>query len=281
MTDTNSPLFIQSLATGLDVLLAFNSERTSMNLPEIAEATGISKSAAQRFAFTLEALGFLRKHPATKRYSLDPKTLKFGYHYLLSNPLIGRANPYLLDLNRRSRETVNLSEACGAEMVFIARFPSPEHSIVHIPIGRRLPMFCTAAGRAYLSALPESEARAILKASERVKMTPTTVTDFGRLMDLIAEARENGFAYANQEYYRGDLNLAVPLLDVSGRPIAAVNISAATSRWTLEELRERMVPMLIETARLISTTPPTPSALEPFQRGYGVEVSPPKRKKSA
>lgn len=249
-----------------------------MNLPEIAEAAGITKSAAQRFAFTLEALGFLRKDPATKRYSLDPRTLNFGYHYLLSSPLIERANPYLLELNRRSRETVNLSEPCGVEMVFIARFPSPEHSIVHMPIGRRLPMFCTAAGRAYLSALPEDEARAILKTSDRIQMTPTTVTDMGRLMDLLAEAREHGFAYANQEYYRGDLNLAVPLLNVSGRPIAAVNISAATSRWTMEKLREQMVPMLIETARLISTTPPTPSALEPFQRGYGVDVSMPKRK---
>jgi IclR family transcriptional regulator, pca regulon regulatory protein len=278
MNGTYSPLFIQSLATGLEVLLAFNAERTAMNLPEIAEASGITKSAAQRFAFTLEALGFLRRDPATKRYSLDPRTLNFGYHYLLSSPLIARANPYLLELNRRSRETVNLSEPCGVEMVVIARFPSPEHSIVHMPIGRRLPMFCTASGRAYLSALPENEARAILKASDRIRMTPTTVTDLGRLMALVAEAREHGFAYANQEYYRGDLNLAVPLLNVSGRPIAAMNLSAATSRWTMEKLREQMVPMLIETARLISTTPPTPSALEPFQRGYGVEVSPPKRK---
>ena len=273
MNDTRSPLFIQSLATGVDVLFAFNAERTSMNLPEIAEATGINKSAAQRSAFTLEALGLLRKDPVTKRYSLDPRMLKLAYVYLLSSALVGRANPYLLELNRRSRETVNLAEPSETEMVIIARFPNLEHSVVHLPVGRRLPMFCTAVGRAYLSAMPEDEAREILEASNRVKFTPTTATDLGSLMEMLAEAREHGFAYANQEYYRGDLNLGVPLLNASGRPIAAMNISASTSRWTMERLREELVPILIETARLISTTPAAPSALEPFQRGYGVDVS--------
>lgn len=270
MSTVNSPLFIQSLSTGLEVLLAFDAERTSMNLREIAEAAGITKSAAQRFAFTLEILGFLRKDPVTKRYSLAPKSLNFAYRYLLSSPLIDRANPYLLELNRRSKETVNLSEPDGLEMVFIARFPSPTHSIVHMPLGRRLPIFCTASGRAYLSSLGEDEARAILEASDRVKYTPTTETDIGKIMAMLDDVRENGYAYAYEEYYRGDLNLAVPLLNVSGRPVAAINISAAASRWAREKLREEVAPLLIETARLISTTPATPTALEPFRRGYGV-----------
>jgi DNA-binding IclR family transcriptional regulator len=270
MPDVNSPLFIQSLSTGLDVLLAFDAERTSMNLPEIAEAAGITKSAAQRFAFTLEALGFLRKDIVTKRYSLTPKALDFSYRYLLSSSLIDRANPYLLELNRRSEETVNLSEPEGLEMVYIARFPSPTHSIVHMPLGRRLPMFCTASGRAYLSALDENEARAVLEQSERVKYTPATETDIGKIMAMLDEAREKGYAYAFEEYYRGDLNLAVPLLGMSGRPVAAINNSAAASRWKRDKLSKEIAPLLIETAHLISTTPATPTALEPFRRGYGI-----------
>jgi DNA-binding IclR family transcriptional regulator len=270
MPNVTSPLFIQSLSTGLEVLLAFDSEHTSMNLPEIAEAAGISKSAAQRFAFTLEALNFLKKDPVTKRYSLAPKTLNFAYRYQLSSSLIDRANPYLLELNRRSQETANLSEPDGTEMVYIARFPSPTHSIVHMPVGRRLPIFCTASGRAYLSALDEDEARAILEASDLVKYTPSTQTDIGKLMALLDEARQSGYTYAFEEFYRGDLNLAVPLLNASGRPVAAINISAAASRWAPDKLRKEISPLLIETARLISTTPATYSALEPFRRGYGV-----------
>ena len=185
----DSRLFVQSFATGLSVLDAFNAERREMSLPEIASAAGISKSAAQRFAHTLETLGMLTKDPASKRYSLSSRTLDLGYRYLQSHALLERASPYLLELNRRSGETVNLGEPAGLEMIYIGRFPSPLRSIVHMPIGRRLPMYTASAGRAYLSGLPEHEARAILEASDRVKFTPRTVTEIEPLMEMLAQAR--------------------------------------------------------------------------------------------
>lgn len=264
-----SPLFVQSLATGLAVLDAFNAERPSMNLPEVAAAASISKSAAQRFTHTLEALGLLNKDPATKRFSLTCRALSLGYRYLQSNLLLERANPYLLELNRNSKETINLAERDGFNMVYIARFPSPVRAIAHMPIGRQLPIFCTSAGRAFLSGLPDEEIRAILSASERPQFTQHTVTDIERLMEMIATVRETGYAYSIEEYYRNDLALAVPLFDVSGAPVAAVNISVSMAYWTLEKAKTELVPQLLETANLISTKPPSNSALSPFKIGYG------------
>ena len=58
-----SPLFNSSLEKGLAVIRSFSASHRHMNLPEIAEVTGMTKSAAQRFTFTLEALGYLRKDP--------------------------------------------------------------------------------------------------------------------------------------------------------------------------------------------------------------------------
>ena len=264
----DSRLFVQSFATGLSVLDAFNAERREMSLPEIASAAGISKSAAQRFAHTLETLCMLTKDPASKRYSLSSRTLDLGYRYLQSHALLERASPYLLELNRRSGETVNLGEPAGLEMIYIGRFPSPLRSIVHMPIGRRLPMYTASAGRAYLSGLPEHEARAILEASDRVKFTPRTVTEIEPLMEMLAQAREQGYAYSNEEYYRGDLALAVPVHDVSQRVVAAVNVSVSTSDWTLASAIDQFVPLMLDTARLISTTPPSLQALSPFRIGF-------------
>ncbi|MEO6351575.1 MAG: IclR family transcriptional regulator [Burkholderiaceae bacterium] len=264
-----SPLFVQSLATGLSVLDAFNAERPSMNLPEIAVAASITKSAAQRFTHTLEALGLLKKDPATKRFSLTSRALSLGYRYLQSNLLLERANPYLLELNRNSKETINLAERDGFNMVYIARFPSPVRAIAHMPIGRQLPMFCTSAGRAFLSGLPDEEVRSILNATERPQFTPHTVTDIDRLMEMIATVRETGYAYSIEEYYRNDLALAVALFDVTGAPVAAVNISVSMAYWTLERAKAELVPQLLETANLISTKPPSNSALSLFKIGYG------------
>lgn len=269
MESQESPLFVQSLATGLAVLDAFTADQPSMNLPEIAEAAGVSKSAAQRFTHTLVALGLLRKDPVSKRFSLSPRTLDTGYRYLQANVLLERANPYLLDLNRQTGETVNLAEPDGMDMVYIGRFPSPHRAIVHMPVGRRLPIFCSSAGRAFLSCLPDEQVEEILGTMERPKYTPHTVTDLNTLMDMISKVRETGFAYSIEEFYLSDLALAVPIHNIRGAPVAAVNLSVSTAFWSFERAHAELVPKLIHTANLISTKPPTQRALAPFQIGYG------------
>jgi IclR family transcriptional regulator, pca regulon regulatory protein len=273
MEERSSLLFNQSVEKGLGVLLAFSPQNETMNLGEIAAATGISKSAAQRFAYTLESLGYLRKDPVTKRYALTVATLALGYRYLLVNRVVERANPFLLDLNRACGETVNFSEPDGNEMVYVGRFPTRMATPVHMPLGRRLPMYCTSAGRAYLSRLEPDERERLLRSSNRVAYTSSTVTDIRQLLALCDEAARRGYAYANSEYYAGDLNVAAPVTDAAGRAIGAVNIAAPSTRWTLARMHRDLAPQVIETARLISTQRPSPSALAPFQRGAGTSPS--------
>lgn len=66
----------------------------------------------------------LNKDPVSKRYSLSSRTLDAGCRYLESHPLLDRANPFLLELNRNAGETVNLAEPAGQDMIYIGRFPS-------------------------------------------------------------------------------------------------------------------------------------------------------------
>jgi DNA-binding IclR family transcriptional regulator len=137
-------------------------------------------------------------------------------------------------------------------MVYIARFPSHKRFFIHMPIGRRLPMYCTASGRAYLSALPRDEVRDILQRSALRAFTPHTLTDIPRILEIVDAARELGYAWASEECYRGDLTLGAPILGANGRPVAAVNLSGPTSRWTLAELRNQLAPLLLQTARAAS-----------------------------
>lgn len=265
----SSPLFNQSLEKGLAVLLGFNPQSETMNLGDIAGKCGMSKSAAQRFAHTLEVLGYLHKDPATRRYSLTAATLELGYRYLLVNRTVERANPFLLDLNRACGETVNFSEPDRTDMVYVGRFPTHRTTPVHMPLGRRLPMYCTSSGRAYLSLLQVSERMALLEASERVAFTSSTITEIPKLLALCAEAARRGYAYSASEYYPGDLNVGAAVLDASGRPLGAVNISVPSTRWTLARVHSELAPLVIETARLISTRQPDPAQLEPFSLGSG------------
>ncbi|MBS0392989.1 MAG: helix-turn-helix domain-containing protein [Proteobacteria bacterium] len=248
------PLFNQSVEKAFAVLAAYSGERRALNLAEISAAARMTTSSAQRCVHTLVRLGYLRRDEQLRRWVLTARTLDLGYPYLAGHRVIEQATMHLVDLNQSCGESVSLSERDGTDMVFVARFPSHKRFIIHMPVGRRLPMYCTAAGRAYLSALPDDEVREILRQSPLRAFTPHTLTDPSRILDIVNEARELGYAWASQECYRGDLTIGAPILGAHGQPVAAVNVSGPTSRWTLEELRQRLAPLLIETARAASGT---------------------------
>jgi IclR family transcriptional regulator, pca regulon regulatory protein len=249
----HDPLFNDSAQKALSVLEAFGQGRRVLKLAEAADLAGITKASAQRCIHTLEVLGYLRRDRRGTGWMLTPRALGIAHAYLSGYRLVEQAQQHLVDLNRATGESVSLSEPDGTDMVFVARFPSHKRFLIHMPIGRRLPMYCSASGRAYLSALPGAEAQQLLRQSSLRALTPMTVTDPRRLQELIAAAHVDGYSYSDQECYRGDVTVAAPVIGEGGHPIGAVNISAPISRWTLEEMRAKHAALVMETARAISS----------------------------
>ena len=248
-----SPLFNQSLAKAFGILEAFSIDRRSMNLPELAAITGLSKSAVQRLTFTLESLGYLRKDPASKRYSVTPRTLELGMRYTTTSSLIESASPYLLDLNIKCGETVNLSEPDGLNMIFVSGYPGRRQISVQLPVGSRFPIYCTAAGRAFLSGSTTERVESIIGSSKIRSYTPNTILDRAEIIRLVDDARMAGFAFANGEFYRGDINIAAPVLGADGHAVAAVGVSVPVTRWTFENACADIAPQVTEAAQTISS----------------------------
>ncbi|MFK0095768.1 IclR family transcriptional regulator [Pseudomonas sp. NPDC090592] len=249
----DSPLFVTALSKGLSIISAFNSGRPSMNLMELAQVTGLNKSTVQRSIFTLETLGYVGKDPESKRYRLMPRSLDLGAGYLQTSDLVERSNPYLHELNRGTEESCNLLEPCGTDMLYVARFPSHRQISIHVPLGRHLPMYCTAAGRAYLAALPAAECKAILDASDLIAHTSNTITERERLDEVIDQARREGYAFANEEFYVGDISVASAVVNAKGYPLGAVNVAVPFSRWSLDDALRDLAPKVINAARSISS----------------------------
>jgi DNA-binding IclR family transcriptional regulator len=247
-------LFNQSLEKGLSVLRAFSAKRRTMTLAEVADAASMSKSSAQRMVYTLEKLGYIRKHPLTRRYQLTPRVMQIGFNYLAADTLIDVANPFLSELTNITGETTNLTEPDDDEMVYVSRFVSTKFVPIHMPIGSRIPMYCTGSGRAFLSALPVDEALMRLKQMNRVAFTANTVTDLATLGEKLVEARQQGYATNREELFIGDMSIAAPVVGSQGRPVAAVHVVAPTSRWTFEDARQKLAPAVIDCARGISNS---------------------------
>ncbi|MFM9424839.1 IclR family pca regulon transcriptional regulator [Variovorax sp. GrIS 2.14] len=249
----SDPLFNQSLEKGLAVLRAFDDAHRTMTLAEIAERTDMSKGSAQRTVHTLQVLGYIGKHPQTRRFQLLPRTIELGFNYLAGNALIKIAHPYLSQLANASGETASVTEPVGAEMVYVAQLMTSKFIPVLTPVGMRIPMYCTSSGRAWLSSLPDDQVLVLLQMAPRPARTPSTLTDIKPIMARIAECRRVGYATNAEELFLGDMGIGAPILNRQGDALGAVHLSPPTSRWTMEDARKKLAPMVIECARAIAS----------------------------
>lgn len=248
----DNPLFVGSLERGFAILEAFGIGRAEMGVTELALATGLDKSAAQRFAFTLHALGYLDKSEATRKYRLSRRSLGLAYAYLRNDPLVELATPYLADLRQKCKQRVDLSVLDGTDILYVVRLQTQREAFGATLVGRRIPAFCSSGGRAMLSRLPEEEARSIVERSERKPLTPCTVTEFADVMAAIAAARTDGFAISVQECLVGEIVVSAPVLDVHGHPRAAVHIAMSLAEHDEADVRQNFAPLAMATARLIA-----------------------------
>ena len=245
-------LFVRSIEKAFRVLTAFGAGHSSLSLAQVAQATGLDKSAAQRFTHTLERLGYLRKAPETRHFSLTPRTLEPGYHYMRASSILDRAVPYLLELSRATEESVSLSVPDGTEIVYVARLISRHMVSSNVIVGTRLPAYCTAPGLAMLARLPLSEAKSVLCKSELRAYTANTTTSMAELMAKLEQTQRKGYAMAVEEIFASDISLGVALTGPCNETLGAVSLSVSRVRLSPEEAEARFAPLLLATAQAMS-----------------------------
>jgi IclR family transcriptional regulator, pca regulon regulatory protein len=80
--DNDDRDYVNSLARGLTVIRAFNRNRPSMTLSDVAKRTGINRAATRRFLLTLVREGYAETDG--KYFRLRPKILELGFSALSS-----------------------------------------------------------------------------------------------------------------------------------------------------------------------------------------------------
>jgi len=245
-------LFVQSLEKALRVIYAFSSGMQSMGLTEIAKATGLGVSGAQRFVHTWSSLGFLRKDETGRRYRPTPKMLDFAAIYLHTDMLARMALPYMVHASEECRESVNLCEAEGDDVIHIIRVVGMSIRPVTSMVGRRMPLYSSSGGRIILAFSPEEELAARINKPDYPALTPYTLTQREDILAAIARARQDGYCIVNQEQEPGEMTVSAPVIGHDGRAFAAINIPVPSSRWSVADIREKLAPIALRTARAVS-----------------------------
>lgn len=165
----------------------------------------------------------------------------------------GLAEPAMEELVDKVHESCSASVLDGTEIVYVLRVPTRKIMTINHSIGSRLPAFCTSMGRVLLGNLDDAGLDAVMSQPELKPHTKCTVTNPTRLKNIIAEDRKKGWSLIDQELEEGLCSIAVPLIDFSGRTIAAMNIGDNVTRTSGADLVKKVLPELPAAAIKINT----------------------------
>jgi len=243
---------LQSLERGLAVIQVFSREHPALTVSEVARLTGITRATARRILLTLEELGHVRSDG--RLFSLTPRVLALGWAYLSSLNLWDIAQPLTEELVEKTGESSSIATLDLPDIVYVTRVPTRRIMTIALRVGSRLPAHATSMGRVLLADLPADELDRFLAQTPLERFTEHTITDPDRLREVLAEVRAQGWALVDQELELGLRSIAAPIRRADGQTFAALNVSAPTVRVSVEELRTRFLPLLLETAELVSTS---------------------------
>lgn len=238
---------IEGVAKGMAVLESFDTQRQRLNATLAAERAGITRAAARRHLLTLAHLGYLETDGSY--FWLAPKVLRFSGSYLASARLPRLIQPTLNRLAAQTGESFSAVVLDADQVVIIARSGSSRLLAYGLHLGARLPAHATSTGRVLLAAKPRSEFSAWMKGRELPRLTAHTLVDARKFRALVAEVRQRDYCVASEEHELGVHALAVPLRDMAGATVAALNVVAAPQRLQLGALEKDLLPLLLEAAR--------------------------------
>ncbi len=229
-------------------ILRVMSEGSNARLTDIAAAAGLDKATTSRLLESLVRDGFVSRDSETRQFALGPELMVLGAAALRRfdpRPLV---RPSLMRLTAQFEDSVVLSIPSGIESLCIdveeGTYPIRAN---YLRVGSRRPLGVGAGSLALLAWMPNDEREAALEILiGQLQHYPRIDEDL--LHERIRQAQDKGYAVLLDVVVERMGGIAVPIFDVTGRPVAAISIAALNDRILSREaamgqalMREAMV----------------------------------------
>lgn len=222
-----------------------------MGLTEISKITSLNKTTAFNLLASLVTLGLVEQDAQSRKYRLGLRCLELGRQVQQRLQVSHLARPILVDLCRKTNETVNLGIPGMLDFRVIDSFVGSRVSHGRANNDWRWMYHCTALGKAFLTGWDTLMRQTIYNSCELTGLTPNTITDLDSLEAQLARFRERGFATDLEEFEIGVNGIASWVVDGLGEVAAAISVSGHSSRLT-EAVMHRIAPDIVQAANAIS-----------------------------
>ena len=245
---------IQTVTNALRLLDIFETDE-EIGVTELARRLHLHKNNVFRLLATLEEAGWVEQSADSERYRLGTACLRLARSYARTHGLTRRGRSALEKLARETGETAHLGVLRDFEVVHLDGEQSPGLLVTGLRTGSRMPSHSTALGKVLLGCGPPGTVEAYdrrVVARGVDAYTEETIVDRDKLIEHLHRVAAQGWALDLAESAPGVACAAAPVLDASGRTIAALSVSGPTSRLDRDALEGRIAPAVVAAASALS-----------------------------
>lgn len=232
-------------ATRVLAVLEAIAHHQPVGVSELARILEDDKSAVQRAIMTLADAGWIgATEGASRRWRLTSRILAIAGRAHDGNDLLVRARGTLEGLRSETNETVLLAVPDVRSFVVMDVVESRQLLRTVPQAGLIIPVRGSATSRAILPYLGEQARNELLGGQPDEKM----LVDFAKTL-------AQGYAVSDGDVFEGSTNIAAPVFESDGRPVAAIVVSAPSDRLTARD-HARVGRIVAQAARTISRGEP-------------------------
>jgi DNA-binding IclR family transcriptional regulator len=224
MSDQERPA-VQTLDRALRIIELLALHREGMGVTTIGQEVGLHKSTVHRLLGHLVSQGYIEKDEARPVYTLGLKFIELASLRLNQVELKTEAGPYLRRLAVRFDQPVHLAILSDTDAVYIEKIDPQAHLRMYSQIGKRIPVYCSALGKALVSDWSPAKVEELARRLDYEPFTAKTLKTPEELLADIGAARTRGWAMDDEEHEPGIRCIAAPIRDFTGRTVAAVSAS--------------------------------------------------------
>ncbi len=252
MTKKQTPYFSKSLEKGLRILSLFNQDRISCSQSEISKLTGINMTSTYRFVNTFVELGYLNKHPETKKLKLGSKAISLGHGFLRGFDFLQMVKPIVDEVSSQYQITIDVALRDAESLLIIYRREIRSALPYQLPTVIKN-LNSTALGKAVLAFLPEEEMSDIIKTLPFEHKTNRTIVDKDQLYRELEIIKKRGYSLNNEEFVPGLIALGAPLINTNTDTVAgAICFDFLSSQTSLSNIKKAYADVIIHLAKRIS-----------------------------
>jgi DNA-binding IclR family transcriptional regulator len=243
----------RTLSRGLAVLSAILDSDVPPTLTQLAIRTGLSKATVSRLLTTLTETGFASQPPGRQVYYIGPSIARWLRTSPMEALLVQQAAPVLNELRDLSGETCVLCVPASPDRVCVLCSLAPSPIRAQKAVGEIGALTRGSSGRAFLAFAKDPYVDAALQARPLTRMTPNSITEVGQFMRQLQKEREQGYSISVEGTFPDMNGIGVPVFAAgAAMPVAVIDISGPSSRWTGERMHEFAPTLKARAAQLSS-----------------------------